>query len=93
MRLVLQEGNILFHIVALPVHGTVELYSEDENQFIQTMDFTMADIYEDRLTYVHDGSEGDSDQFAFTVSDGSNPLFVVQDEHTNYVTSEPQVSS
>ena len=89
---IFQDTNILFHIVESPVHGIVELYSEDENQFIQAMDFTMADIYEDRLTYSHDGSEEDSDQFAFTVSDGTNPQFVVQEEQAKYMTSEPQAS-
>ncbi|KAL5018413.1 hypothetical protein ScPMuIL_004135 [Solemya velum] len=40
----------------------------------------MEDIYENRVSYQHDGSETVEDNFSFTVSDGTNRMFAMQQD-------------
>ena len=53
--------KIVYTVVNPPAYGRLNLGG-----------FTQADIDELRLTYRHDGSETTSDEFSFTVDDGSN---------------------
>lgn len=39
----------------------------------------MDDIYQNRISYNHDGSNLLKDRFTFTVADGTNLLFMVDD--------------
>lgn len=39
----------------------------------------MDDIYQNRISYNHDGSNTLKDRFSFTVSDGTNPFFIVEE--------------
>ncbi|XP_041363241.1 extracellular matrix organizing protein FRAS1-like isoform X2 [Gigantopelta aegis] len=74
-----KEDKIVFKIVQTPVHGTVDLYSENDVHS-PTSAFTMEDIYENRVSYKHDGTENFEDNFSFTVSDGTNNVFVMQQD-------------
>ena len=57
-----------------------------------TLTFSMSDVYENRISYNHDGTNTLSDQFEFTVSDGTNPMYVVERGMEMLTTSAPQVS-
>lgn len=39
----------------------------------------MEDIYQKRVSYSHDGSNSLRDRFTFTVADGTNPFFIVEE--------------
>ena len=39
----------------------------------------MEDIYQSRVRYSHDGSNSLRDRFTFTVADGTNPFFIVEE--------------
>ena len=52
----------------------------------------MADIYDNKITYTHDGSDTLRDELKFTVSDGTNPLYKVQSDDGEITVSRPQVS-
>jgi hypothetical protein len=39
----------------------------------------MEDIYQNRVSYSHDGSNSLKDRFTFTVSDGTNPFFIIEE--------------
>ncbi len=79
----------MFMVVEGPQHGALELVGDPITQTVS--DFTMSDVYNSRLFYVHDGSEVMTDQFLFIVSDGKNPNFVVEQDGTTFMTSQPQV--
>ena len=51
----------------------------------------MTDLYENRISYNHDGSNTLEDSFLFTVSDGTNALFMVEQGTELSTTSAPQV--
>ena len=85
----------MFTIVQSPVHGTVDLRSVDGVHLL-TSAFTMEDVYENRVSYEHDGTENFEDNFSFTVSDGTNEVFVMQQDEpseTMNPISSPQVRS
>ena len=68
---VVDEDNspdeLVFNITTQPVQGRLEL-STDPGVAIST--FTQEDIDNDRIVYVHDGSESPTETFAYTVDDG-----------------------
>lgn len=73
-----QVESITFRVVQPPRHGLLELSGRGQRP-LQATTFTMDDIYQSRLSYSHDGSSSAlRDRFTFTVSDGTNTLFVVQ---------------
>lgn len=39
----------------------------------------MEDVYQNRVHYSHDGSNALKDWFTFTVADGTNPFFVIEE--------------
>ncbi|CAK8684298.1 unnamed protein product [Clavelina lepadiformis] len=79
------EDNLLrVRITQEPVHGKILL---DERR--QVREFTMDDLNENRVTYVHDGSETVADSFSFTVTDGTHDDFYVF-PNTVFTTEEPQ---
>lgn len=73
-----KEENIVFTIMQPPIHGTLDL--QIDNTHMPASRFTMADIYENRVSYHHDGNEEFADAFTFTVSDGTNPVFMMQSD-------------
>lgn len=73
-----QAESIIFTIVQAPRHGAIERTGNSQH-FRQTSSFTMDDIYQNRISYNHDGSNSLKDRFTFTVADGTNLLFMVDD--------------
>ncbi|XP_076856944.1 extracellular matrix organizing protein FRAS1 isoform X2 [Brachyhypopomus gauderio] len=84
-----EEDMITFTIVQAPRHGTIERTSNGQH-YRQTSTFTMDDIYQNRISYNHDGSNSLKDRFTFTVSDGANVFFIVEEGGTEVVTAAPQ---
>ncbi|XP_025062352.1 extracellular matrix protein FRAS1 isoform X12 [Alligator sinensis] len=80
---------VTFTIVQPPRHGVVER-THNGQHYRQTTSFTMDDIFQNRISYSHDGSNSLKDRFTFTVSDGTNPFFVVEDGGKEIVTAAPQ---
>lgn len=77
-RFLLQAESIVFTVVQAPRHGAIERTGNGQH-YRQTSSFTMDDIYQNRISYNHDGSNSLKDRFTFTVADGTNLLFVVDD--------------
>lgn len=78
LRVRVQVESITFRVVQPPRHGLIERSGRGQRP-LQATTFTMDDIYQNRISYSHDGGSALRDRFTFTVSDGTNPLFVVQD--------------
>jgi hypothetical protein len=79
----------MFKVLQPPVHGTLDLAAtspltssdlDTAVQYSPASAFTMHDIYENRVSYRHDGSEQFTDSFTFTVSDGTNHAFTMQND-------------
>uniref|UniRef100_A0ABM5GKG1 Extracellular matrix organizing protein FRAS1 n=1 Tax=Pogona vitticeps TaxID=103695 RepID=A0ABM5GKG1_9SAUR len=81
--------SITFTVVQPPRHGLIER-GHDGHRYRQTHAFTMEDVYQNRISYSHDGSNSLEDRFTFTVSDGTNPFFVVEEDGKEIVTAIPQ---
>ncbi|XP_007496032.2 extracellular matrix organizing protein FRAS1 isoform X2 [Monodelphis domestica] len=84
-----EAESVTFTIVQLPRHGTIERTSNGQH-YHQTSTFTMEDIYQNKISYSHDGSNSLKDRFTFTVSDGTNPFFIVEEGGKEIVTAAPQ---
>ncbi|XP_074849859.1 extracellular matrix organizing protein FRAS1 isoform X2 [Carettochelys insculpta] len=80
---------VTFTIVQAPRHGLIERAGNGQH-YRQTSTFTMDDIYQNRVCYSHDGSNSLKDHFTFTVSDGTNPFFIVDEGGKEIVTAAPQ---
>ncbi|OXB58880.1 hypothetical protein ASZ78_012724 [Callipepla squamata] len=80
---------ITFTVVQPPRHGLIE-HTSNGQHYHQTATFTMDDIYQNRISYSHDGSNSLKDRFAFTVSDGTNPFFIMEDGGKKVMTAAPQ---
>ncbi|XP_013794564.2 extracellular matrix protein FRAS1-like [Limulus polyphemus] len=87
-----KDTDIMFSIVKLPKHGTIELQGL-AGIYSTTTAFSMDDIYENRVSYQHDGSNSLKDEFYFTVSDGTNPLYTIQKNGDKVTTGDPSVFS
>nr|XP_046200935.1 extracellular matrix organizing protein FRAS1-like [Oncorhynchus gorbuscha] len=57
----------------------------------QTNSFTMDDVYQNRISYNHDGSNSLKDRFTFTVADGTNVFFMVEEAGKEVLTAAPQM--
>ncbi|OWK55263.1 Extracellular matrix protein FRAS1 [Lonchura striata] len=84
-----EVDSITFRVVQPPRHGLIERGGRGQRP-LQASTFTMGDIYQNLISYSHDGSGALRDRFTFTVSDGTNPLFVVQEGGRKVVTAAPQ---
>uniref|UniRef100_A0A3Q3MY85 Fraser extracellular matrix complex subunit 1 n=1 Tax=Mastacembelus armatus TaxID=205130 RepID=A0A3Q3MY85_9TELE len=84
-----EAESIIFTVVQAPRHGTIERTSNGQH-YRQTSSFTMDDIYQNRISYNHDGSNSLKDRFTFTVADGANLLFMVEEGGKEVVTAAPQ---
>lgn len=78
LRVRAQVEFITFRVVQPPRHGVLERSGRGQRP-LQATTFTMDDIYQSRVSYSHGGGGALRDRFTFTVFDGTNPLFVVQD--------------
>lgn len=80
----LHHSQILFKIEKMPTHGFLQLDISPEQE-META-FTMLDLWQGKIWYVHDGSEEPTDYFTFLVSSNSKkemPLYL--QEHIPYV--------
>uniref|UniRef100_A0A8C4U634 VWFC domain-containing protein n=1 Tax=Falco tinnunculus TaxID=100819 RepID=A0A8C4U634_FALTI len=84
-----EAESITFTVTQLPRHGLIERTSNGQH-YHQASTFTMDDIYQNRISYSHDGSNSLKDRFTFTVSDGTNPFFIMEDGGKKVVTAAPQ---
>ncbi|KAM7415601.1 hypothetical protein PAMA_017903 [Pampus argenteus] len=84
-----EAESIVFTVVQAPRHGTIERTSNGQH-YRETGSFTMDDIYQNRISYNHDGSNSLKDRFTFTVADGTNLLFMVEEGGKEIVTAAPQ---
>lgn len=81
--LTLQEGQILFTVIESPVYGSLDLFRNES--YHRAVNFTMEDIYENHLSYQHDGSETRHDMFRFIMNDGTNKVFSIQQDEPHVV--------
>ncbi|CAH6883331.1 Fras1 [Phodopus roborovskii] len=84
-----EAESITFTIVQPPRHGAIERTDRGQH-FLLTSSFTMEDIYQNRVSYSHDGSNSLKDRFTFTVSDGTNPFFMIEEGGKTVMTAVPQ---
>ncbi|XP_053317651.1 extracellular matrix organizing protein FRAS1 [Spea bombifrons] len=84
-----EAETVTFTIVQPPRFGVIERTSNGQS-YRQTTTFTMDDIYQNRISYSHDGSNTLKDRFSFTVSDGTNQFFIVEEGEKEIVTAAPQ---
>ncbi|XP_059502133.1 extracellular matrix protein FRAS1 isoform X2 [Stegostoma tigrinum] len=84
-----EAESLTFTIVQQPRHGTIER-TTNGHHYRQTNTFTMDDIYQNHISYNHDGSNSLKDRFSFSVSDGTNPFFIVEEAGKEIVTAAPQ---
>ncbi|XP_072243382.1 extracellular matrix organizing protein FRAS1 isoform X1 [Leuresthes tenuis] len=84
-----EAESITFTVVQPPRHGTIERTNNGQH-YRQTSSFTMDDVYQNRISYNHDGSNSLKDRFTFTVADGTNLLFMVEEAGKEIVTAAPQ---
>ncbi|XP_030875381.1 extracellular matrix protein FRAS1, partial [Leptonychotes weddellii] len=84
-----EAESVTFTVVQPPRHGTIERASRGQH-FRRTSIFTMEDIYQNRVSYSHDGSNSLRDRFTFTVADGTNPFFIVEEGGKEVMTAAPQ---
>ncbi|XP_028271092.1 extracellular matrix organizing protein FRAS1 isoform X9 [Parambassis ranga] len=84
-----EAESIVFTIVQAPRHGAIERTSNGQH-YRQTSSFTMDDVYQNRISYNHDGSNSLKDRFTFTAADGTNLLFMVEEDGKEIVTAAPQ---
>ncbi|XP_067401894.1 chondroitin sulfate proteoglycan 4-like [Emydura macquarii macquarii] len=89
-KLGLRQSQILFKIKGQPSHGDLRLGVEPEQE-VGT--FTMLDLWQGRVLYVHDGSEDTYDYFTFSISASSEkdmPLYLQGNEqHVFRITVTP----
>ncbi|XP_005392771.1 PREDICTED: chondroitin sulfate proteoglycan 4-like [Chinchilla lanigera] len=82
--LVFNYSQILFKIEEMPVHGFLQLDVSSEQEMAKA--FTMLDLWQGKVWYVHDGSEEPMDYFTFLFSSNSKkemPLYL--QDHDPYV--------
>jgi VCBS repeat-containing protein len=63
-----ENNDIIFQIEQLPKNGTLSIESVP---FLKNQTFTLTDIQSNSIRYTHDGSETESDDFKFNVTDGT----------------------
>ncbi|XP_059921872.1 extracellular matrix protein FRAS1 isoform X2 [Gadus macrocephalus] len=84
-----EAESIVFTVVQPPRHGSIERTASGQ-VYRRTSSFSMEDVFQNRISYNHDGSNSLKDRFSFTVSDGTNLLFMVEEGGKEVVTAAPQ---
>ncbi|XP_032739045.1 extracellular matrix protein FRAS1 [Lontra canadensis] len=84
-----EAESVTFSLVQPPQHGSIERTTNGQ-RFRPASTFTMEDVYQKRVSYSHDGSNSLSDRFTFTVADGTNPFFIVEEGGKEVKTAAPQ---
>ncbi|XP_072289092.1 extracellular matrix organizing protein FRAS1, partial [Eucyclogobius newberryi] len=84
-----EAESLVFTVVQAPRHGAIER-THNGQHYRQTGTFTMDDVYQNRISYNHDGSNSLKDRFSFSLSDSTNLLFMVREDGKEVVTAAPQ---
>ncbi|XP_070468854.1 extracellular matrix organizing protein FRAS1 isoform X1 [Equus przewalskii] len=84
-----EAESVTFTIVQPPRHGTIE-HTTSGQRFQHTSTFTMEDVYQNLVSYSHDGSNSLKDWFTFTVTDGTNSFFIIEEGGKELMTAAPQ---
>lgn len=87
-----QAESIVFTVVQPPRHGAIERTGNGQH-YRQTSSFSMDDVYQNRISYNHDGFNSLKDRFTFTVADGTNLLFMVEDGGKEVALSPPPTTT
>ncbi|XP_063818003.1 chondroitin sulfate proteoglycan 4-like [Pseudophryne corroboree] len=77
----LRQSQVSFKVAEYPLHGQLKM---DVSSQQDKGTFTMLDLWHGRIMYVHDGSEGTSDHFSFSVTTTSKnemPLYLRGQKH------------
>lgn len=74
---------MLITIISPPKHGKV---IDSRNNTINQ--FTYEDIQHGHISYVHDDSDTDVDNFSVIITDGSSEGFVIRDNSGKNITTE-----
>ena len=82
---------MLITLLAPPAHGNIVLTKDGEEVDARCMAFTMADVYEGRISYRHDNTETTADSFSFIVTDQTNEGFYIQRDGQLAKTTSPLV--
>ncbi|XP_054145647.1 chondroitin sulfate proteoglycan 4-like [Melozone crissalis] len=89
-KLGINQSQILFDIKKPPSHGHLKLNVEPLQE-VNT--FTMQDVWQGKILYVHDGSEDTSDYFNFSISASSEktvpPYLQGNEQHRFSITVTP----
>ncbi|NXC05525.1 CSPG4 protein, partial [Orthonyx spaldingii] len=89
-KLGIHQSQVLFDIKEPPSHGHLKLNVEPVQE-VNT--FTMQDVWEGKILYVHDGSEDTYDYFNFSFSTSSekivSPYFQGNEQHMFSITVTP----
>ncbi|CAN0340604.1 unnamed protein product [Bubo scandiacus] len=89
-KLGIHQSQILFEIKEPPSHGDLKL-DDEPAQEVNT--FTMQDVWQGKILYVHDGSEGTYDYFNFSISASSEnivaPYLQGNEQHVFSITITP----
>ncbi|EHB17291.1 Chondroitin sulfate proteoglycan 4 [Heterocephalus glaber] len=83
-ELVFIYSQILIKMEEMPIHGFFQLDVSSEQEMVKA--FTMLDLWQGKVWYVHDGSEEPTDYFTFLVSSNSkNEMPLCLQDHDPYV--------
>ncbi|XP_039211715.1 chondroitin sulfate proteoglycan 4-like isoform X2 [Crotalus tigris] len=86
----IRQSQIIFRIKHPPSYGQLRLNVVSKQE---DFTFTMLDLWQGKVLYVHDGSEENYDYFTFSVSTSSKrkmpPYFQGNDEHMFTITVRP----
>ncbi|NXW10328.1 CSPG4 protein, partial [Fregetta grallaria] len=89
-KLGIHQSQILFEIKEPPSHGDLKL---DVEQAQEVNTFTMQDVWQGKILYVHDGSEDTYDYFNFSISTSSekivSPYLQGNEQHVFSITVTP----
>ncbi|XP_072107890.1 chondroitin sulfate proteoglycan 4 [Mobula birostris] len=75
----LKQSQVVFKIAKQPKHGNLKLDSDSEPE---QNSFTLSNLWNEKVFYVHDGSEHSHDQFSFSILANSKeaPQYLKGDE-------------
>ncbi|XP_069632599.1 chondroitin sulfate proteoglycan 4-like isoform X2 [Haliaeetus albicilla] len=89
-KLGIHQSQILFEIKEPPSHGDLKL---DVEPVQEVNTFTMQDVWQGKIIYVHDGSEDTYDCFNFSISTSSEkivpPYLQGNEQHVFHITVTP----
>ncbi|XP_076043694.1 extracellular matrix organizing protein FRAS1-like [Oratosquilla oratoria] len=74
------DEKIMFKVVKPPEYGKIQMKKGDK--FVDVKAFSMLDVYEGHVSYLHDGANKPRDAFEIVVNDQSNDGFTMGEDST-----------